>query len=474
MKGRPLNIVYNTPMSSWRLGLSDPLRGVIFIMTCLVLGYGARVDNGSPLTVFFLESAGGAFFTGLEFVLLGIGLFEIFRRLVRSEYELSRTPLFRPLVAVGIVLFVVPLVRMFITEGGFRFPLELTGFPLLLLAFVIWLHAYKRQDLPLMAWLVVAAGLFKGIEGIAIYLARPISWGLLTGWRDACLLTMMVFGSFYAFIIKPGNDKVYRRIRLFLLLTFPISIFTFINSTRRSYILGAALAIVVLLFYLRREERRRFSRALPVLLIVGVSAAFVTDFDKLVDRLSVISNPSSEGSAIYRVIEVYNISVTISERPIFGWPFGSTWKNHTNLEFENISSLIPHNVYLYILWRSGAVGLAIWIWFLITLIRMHHRTLRQAEAPFQKFMAFWLAATSISVMMASFTMPLVTDRLQNFFPFIFVMTGFLPGAYPAKWRRFVLLPSRRPVAGLAKESLVTSVDIPTESDTENRDAELGG
>jgi O-antigen ligase len=180
--------------------------------------------------------------------------------------------------------------------------------------------------------------------------------------------------------------------------------------------------------------------ALPLVLVFGLGVTLLTGSSAFVDRLGVIGDPGKENSATYRLLEVYNISLMISEKPIFGWPMGVSWKNYTVLEFDNVSPVIPHNTYLYVTWRGGVIGLIIWIIFLVAQMRMHIRTIRAAETQFERFIAFWLAGATISMMVAGFTMPLGADRLKWFYPFLMVMTSYLPGAWPRRERRAALAP----------------------------------
>jgi O-antigen ligase len=124
----------------------------------------------------------------------------------------------------------------------------------------------------------------------------------------------------------------------------------------------------------------------------------------------------------------------VAERPLTGWPMGATTRNATGIEFENISSLMPHNIYLYTMLRAGIWGLLAWAAMLLALFRMNMRTVRAARRPLERFTSLWLLATTVCVIAAGFTTPIVADRLQLFLAFPFVMASFLPGAWPASKR----------------------------------------
>lgn len=416
------------PIVVWRRSLPDPVRTLQICLLVVVLGYGARQDNNSPFIIPILENVIGSTFTGIEIVLLLIALLELVRRLAWRDPYLNRTPVRWPLWGVTILLAVTPYLRMLFYENGFRFPLELTGFPVFVATLFLYSQIFRRNEVAIMAWLIFLAGLYKSIEGVVIYQTVGLGWGLLTGWRDAALLTMMVVGAMIAWIVRPESDRVYRTLRRALFLAIPIALFTFTNSTRRSYILGAIVSLVIILFYLHAREKRRLLKVVPVVVATVLAAAFMTGTNQFLERMSVLSNPSSEGSSAYRLVEVFNITQEISERPLFGWPFGQIWRNFTVIEFENVSNVMPHNTYLYVAWRSGLVGLSVWLWFLVVLLRAHHRTVRQARRPLERFLALWGMSCTVSVIIAGFTMSAVADRLQTFFPFVIAMSILLPGA----------------------------------------------
>ncbi len=432
-----MNAVAARPARSFSAGelfrhyATDPLRLAQIVCTAVVLGYGARQDNHSPLEVPFLENLVGASLTGIEVMMALILVLEIIRRLVSRDFTVTRSPLTRPLLAMAVVLGVVPYIRMMLNENGFRLPLELVETPGIIMGYFIWLFVYRREDVLLMLWLVLIAGLFKSIEGIAIFVTVGLGWGLLTGWRDAMLMAFTLLATFFAFAVKPQGDRVYQRIRLFMFGLLPLAMFTYIGSTRRSFVLGAGAAIIVLAFFFRgRELRRLMTVALPAVVIFGVVATFLIGSSQFVDRLGVIGDPRSEGSATYRLLEVYNITNMIAEKPLFGWAWGVPWQNGTLLEFEIVSPVIPHNSYLYAAWRGGLVGLAAWLWFLAAALRMHFRTLRAAETPRERFISLLLAGGTISAVVAGFTMNMGSDRLKWFFPFILAIATYLPGAWP--------------------------------------------
>jgi O-antigen ligase len=429
-------IAYEAPSRMWERYLTDPSRLVIVLLTTFMLGYGARRDNGSPFTMAIFEPFAGGAMSAIEIFIALIIALEFFRRLMLNQWWLERSPVSAAVVGVGIISCLYPALRMFLVEGTMRVAFEMFHLPMMIAMVFVWLFVYRREELPAMLSMVLAAGLFKAVEGVSIFVQVGLGWGLLTGWRDGMLLTLMMVGPLLAFAIKPEGDRTYNRIRIFLFASLPLSTIAFMGSLRRSYMLGVVLIVLVLAFYLKKSERRALVKILPLVLVMAAISMAMVGWGAFIERFSMLSTPSSEGSATYRVFELYNVTQMVLERPYFGWPMAAPIENYTLLDIPPISTIMPHNIYLYVIWRSGILGLVAWLVLIVGLVRMHLRTIRAAQTPFERFTAFLLATSTGLVIFTGFTTPVAADRLQIFYPFIIVMTGFLPGAWsPRKLKR---------------------------------------
>lgn len=412
--------------------LSDPVRLFSIVVVLVVLGYGSRGDNMSPMLVSFLEPVFGNVFSMVEALLIVVAGLELMRRIAIGDYWVDRSPISRQVMFVGIVVCAYPLMHMFIVEGGLRFPLELMFMPVFIATFFLYLFLFRRTELPVMIWLVVIAGCYKLLEGAVVFANWGISWGLLTGWRDGLLLSMMAMGGVIALMIRSDGDETYTRIRRVLIWLLPLSTAIFMGSMRRSYMLGIALALPMIIYLVRGRERRT-AIVVSVVFVIAAAAVIVvmgTDFG---DRVtSSVSDPSKEGSSAYRLLEIYNVTMMIMERPLTGWPMGAMTRNATGIDFVNVSGLVPHNVYLYTMLRAGILGLVAWCFLMWSSFRMNLRTVRAARRPLERFLSLWLLSTTICMIASGFTSPVIADRLQLFLAFPLVMASFLPGAWPLR------------------------------------------
>lgn len=406
--------------------INDPLRIISLFLTWFVLCYGARIGNDSPLTYYPLEN----FFGQLNpnhIAIISALIFTFISRSLTKNYEIEKPPFHKQNVILWVIMVMYPLISMFIIENRFRIPYEITGMPVFLLMFYVWSFIFKPSDLKIMAWILFFSGLYKSIEGMSVFFTIGIKWGLLTGWRDALLQSIMISGAVFAFVVKPKDDREYSYLRYAFFISLPMTLFTFINSIRRSFMLSILISMILLMFTLPKREVKRILSIITLILIGSafVAVTFINPKD-LELRITNLTDPSTEGSTAYRLIEVYNVWQMVKEKPLTGYPMGTQSKNYTNITFENVSSLMPHNTYLYMLYRAGICGLIAWLFFLIVIVKLHLQSIKAANSPFLRFLALWFASATLALIPAGFVIPTQSDKLEFLFPFVLICTSYLP------------------------------------------------
>jgi hypothetical protein len=85
------------------------------------------------------------------------------------------------------------------------------------------------------------------------------------------------------------------------------------------------------------------------------------------------------------------------------------------------------------------------------MIATCYRTVRASRRPMERFLAFWLTAATVLTVLTGFTTPVYADRLQLFLPFLIVMLGYMPGAWPKR--------------ALRRARTVNSLDFPASAPT---------
>lgn len=417
------------PLQRWLYHAGDPCGIVLVLLSVFILHYETRPDNFSPFLLPIFNPIAGGRFGLLDILLLAIPVFAIIRRLMRGHLTVYRSSLSRPVIALGVLCGVIPMIRMFVVEQTFRFSWEIFSIPLMVFCFFMWLIVFEPEDLYLMVWILIIGGVYKTIEASTIYVSVGVLWGLLTGWGDAMILALMVVGAIVSYAVTPIGDPFYGRMRKFLLYTLPLTGIMFVMCLRRSYLIGVIIAVAVIVVTMNRNERRAAKKVVLASLLlfsVGIMGIGVENF---LERLSSIAEPGKEGSSAYRALEVYNLSNMLMENPWYGYRYGEKIKNYTILEYHNISELVPHNAYLYVWLRGGIAGLLVWIWSLAAMVAMHRRTVKAATRPFHRFVALWLYSSTLILMFSGLFTPVFVERLQQLYPFIMVMTSYLPGAW---------------------------------------------
>ena len=408
--------------------LSDPLGLIMLVLGTFILGYG-EVNGETPIRVMFFEAWAGAVFSGVELVMMLLLALALVRRIVARDYYVTPSSATLPVIAVAIVLVALPFLRMSLEAGGFALTYEANFFPFFILMYFVWRWIFHPSDVRLMGWIIIVCATYKCVEGIAIFLSvRTEIWGLLTGWRDGMLMSLILSGVTLAFAIRPTNEDWYKRLQKGLIFLAPFAAFVFIGSIRRSYILGLLVALPVVYFYLKSWERRRMLSVLLALSPLIIVSMGIIGADMFTERLAGAATPTEEGSAAWRLIEFYNVLNMIAERPLFGWPWGVEFVNYTGIDIPLINSLIPHNVYLYALLRAGVLGLGVWTWLMVVMLRMHARTIRRAPTPGYRFLACWMMIATLLIIVSGLTNPIIGSKLVILYPFLMVLTSFLPGA----------------------------------------------
>ncbi len=409
--------------------LRDPLGLVMVLIGLILIGYGEVNLQYTPLRFPILEAWYGGAFGGVEVLIFVLLLFAVIRRIVARDYEITPSRMTLPILGMGLLLAAIPWVRMIVGGGGFKIPFEANFIPFMVLMFFVWRLVFHPSDVRLIAWMILAATLYKCVEGLLIFSLNTAVWGALTGWRDGMLLALGVSGALIAFVIRPDRDDWYRRFRRVLLLVAPLIAIVFVLAMRRSYFLALALSLPVVFARLRPSERKGLLVALAILSPLLVVGAATFGFDSLSMRIGSISTPTEEGSAAWRLLEFYNVIQMIGAKPFFGWPLGVEFINVTGINLPEINSLMPHNSYLYAMLRGGVVGLIAWVWVLVRMVRSCSSAIRHAPSAAYRFLALWMMTLALMTIFSGVTSPVFASRLTNLIPLCLVLISFLPGAF---------------------------------------------
>lgn len=415
--------------------LRDPVGLILLFCGTLLLGYGDTASLNSPIRIPFLEAWAGGVFGGVEILcILMLGL-ALLRRIVARNDEIHPSRLDAPVLLVGLILAVKPWVHLFLNEGAFRIPYEANFVPFFIIMYLVWRLLFESSDTVVMIGMFFVAGIYKCIEGILVFVTNDALWGALTGWRDGLLLTLGVAAGILAIVIHPDRDDWYARMRRWFILALPLFGIVFVLAMRRSYMLAFLLTLPFVVSRLRQgAERRRMFRAVVVIAPVFLVGALAFGLDSVGARLTSIVVPTGEGSAAWRIIEYFNVVNMIAERPIVGWPWGVEFINVSGIDIPSISTVTPHNIYLYALLRGGIFGLFAWLWFVVRYYRTSRSAIVASRSASERFLGIWSMIGALLIIVSGLTSPVIASRLTIMLPFLLVLVSLLPGANTAPIR----------------------------------------
>jgi hypothetical protein len=213
-------------------------------------------------------------------------------------------------------------------------------------------------------------------------------------------------------------------------------------SYARSLWVSCVVALVVVFFFLLHEKKgARVTKlvfylaalALPILLLRGSDGPSASTNQEIVAeeqtrdveyRAQSIADPGRDPSFLMRIELGYYIYLKILDHPIFGAGFGD-WVRYKILS-ESVNPInYPDNAWLFFLWKGGAVGLAIVVWFYWRFFRQTFRVYRNSSSPRVRAVALGLFAGYLGVMVYSlFTSNLIKYKYGSLFAISFAYIEF--------------------------------------------------
>lgn len=181
------------------------------------------------------------------------------------------------------------------------------------------------------------------------------------------------------------------RARRMLLLGCVIPVaFVYFVSQRRSAFVGLGAAFIAMAAMLYWRHRARFWKVLPVVSIVAIGylGAFWNSTGQLAfpaQAVKTVIDPESisasdRGSDLYRVIENYDLNVTIRSSRILGLGFGHEFLQPVplpDISFFEFYRYIPHNSILWIWIQAGFLGFVSLLFVLGRALALGARKARQ-------------------------------------------------------------------------------------------------
>jgi O-antigen ligase len=339
------------------------LRMIKYFLCWMVLWQG-RMVGGS----IFQLTEWGIDLPGLmtsEIVAATLALVVLFERSVTRDFSIRRSYFNGPMLLIVVAFFISWLRGCYLTQ---RFAPVLEAHEAFSWPFSFWLicNAFRdREDREVLWKLLLLSAITKSVEGVDIYFFSgdpKKSWGVVQMWRDGTLLGL---GAIAVMLLLQYRGTALATMKKIMLWAIPVLGFTFVMSYRRTFFVSTLACACAMLFTLPREKRRRHIAIVGGFLAVLVGFTMVTNPLAVLGRLTGIIEPSGEGSAYIRLMEIPNVLQNIAHHPFFGVPVGTTWKTYYRMPISAVyTTLGTHDTYLYWPLRAGILGTVAFFWLL--------------------------------------------------------------------------------------------------------------
>jgi O-antigen ligase len=228
-----------------------------------------------------------------------------------------------------------------------------------------------------LTWLFVL-GLMHSALGMYIFSIIHARTGSVYFMPTTGMVAVMLFN----FALR--EEKLSRRV-LWVGAMIPLLLHQFLSFTRGYWFGCIGGTLFSMLVYVGRSEgnRMRWKRVgvtLGILLgfgILGVGMLASTLNISAIWNLAGARFASSTGtdftwessSNVVRLVEYVRVAEDIIQKPIFGWGLGYYFVVREPITFTLSEQWYTHEMYLYVWLKQGLIGLALWLWLLVALVR---------------------------------------------------------------------------------------------------------
>ncbi len=336
-----------------------------------------RIAYFENLKASYLPNVGAAVVNPLELHLALILLVWVAKIVLKKDVVYQRIP-----VWFSAIIFFIAITLSFVGglgKGGTLLPALWEVRALYYLAIIFFLTPQiirTKEQITAVMWVCMGTIAVKAIQGIWRFVELGFSFGgipALTAHEDAAFfVTMMIF--LLALTLFGGNKKQHRT----MLWLLPIIMFGFIVAQRRAAFGSMGATLITMFILITKENRRLLLKIIvPCVIALGMYVAAFWNSDSGLGKPAQLIKASFSNdreitgedkywSNFYRVVERYNLAVTIRNSPLIGVGFGN--KYDMPIELIDIGftlrDYIPHNEILWLYAKMGAIGFfCFWLFF---------------------------------------------------------------------------------------------------------------
>ena len=410
-----------------------PTRAVFFLlfMATMVEVYSAQFSDATTERIPFWMARGGLrklFLSPSEILIVLTLLIWWLRGLFSQTLQIKTSPLLR---SYGLFLVVVLAAEIHgVSSGGDRHISFWELRPLVLGPLVLFLALNllrSRQDLEWLGWLIILGTGLKGVQGSFRYLVT--FHGHFDGNELLEHEEALLFPAFYLFVLLLfifGGSRRQKRVGLFLL---PWVMIADVANNRRASTGALAfslIALILILFTIYEKHRLRILRVTLVCLVVvsGYLGAFWNSSSTLAKparalKSQISPDPRDQSSDLYRQLENQDLLAQIRSHALIGQGFGIEMPLLPGMvdvrSIDPFMLIMPHNSVLWIWWRTGVIGFALfWMAYGLAITRNCFIARAYPDPYVRRWAIFAVLVTIMFVLIGYWDQALVSYRLVSY------------------------------------------------------------
>ncbi len=348
----------------------------------------------------------------IQLVLMMFGLF--LTLCTRRNTKLQGVPVWG-LAFLFMVAMLISLAHGLATGGIFLDSLwEVRAlFYFLLVYFLVPQVVQTRKQINTLLWIAIFMMAVKDFQGAARFVALGFRFRgnlCLTNHEDPVFtvdLLILLFGMLL-FGVRSKH-------RTAILVLMPVFLLGFYAGKRRAAYAGFIVCVIVFILMLNRKERAVFFKYfIPCLVFVAIySAVFWNSRGRLgapvrMVKSGLIESKKADGSHylsnLYRIVERYDLAVTVRHSPVVGIGFGKKYLQPiplVKIDFP-LQDWIPHDEIIWLIVKMGAVGFFVFCLFIDGLLFETASLYKKLNDPLLKAICLMIAAAIVNQMVVSY------------------------------------------------------------------------
>lgn len=242
----------------------------------------------------------------------------------------------------------------------------------------------------------------------------------------------IVSGVVFAYFL---HSKTFNRKTISLVILAVVVLGTFVTLTRTLWAITFLTLFLTFIVYLKLNNRFNFRLVIFLILISLLPFFFLSDVDSgrnaattqtntVEYRTKSLKNPLEDSSLLMRLEFSYYAIQRFIDSPIIGKGLGD-YMQYKLLMFNNLPNYFIDNTWLYVLWKSGLIGITLFSLIYFRFFKTLYFIIQNTSNSTTKYICLGLFSGFISLSLLAFLSPLLIKYKTNvIIAFLFAYTEF--------------------------------------------------